>query len=448
MSRLDESGATPYNCLSDYGAIDVLAKQKKLAPFMNSPFESIVKRNSINRDKNIPYAVNFNDRKIKPQRGLINHTKLNLAAATRRPVAFDKSPFEKQIRGRQNYYDISDVRLDLDKYTELLNAEMALENVKKMKELQQAQMFLPNVLKKITAHEKLIEMGIMPKGSKPLLTPAEKAYLNMVGNLSPEQLFAKFSEISKTQEAIDEVAGDGGEVKVGEEEGEEEEEEEKEDPVDRSPLDEDDVIIMLDEFLEKHNKKTLTKQTATEFVDNLIMNTLIRFGGTEDEARERINMMKEDKYYNDTVAEIAKQQTKSKKIVEIWGSFAKRLKADAFGDSDVEEEEEKKSSKDDDYFYNIAEKMIKADIKELGEVYVVNNNVLKSFDTKNQTDRISVLEKIADSIGADYNVKGLTESLLMRTDSTSFKNLDKYITSGKREILIDPVNSIMYWRKV
>jgi hypothetical protein len=442
MSYLDESGAIPYNVLSDYGAKDVLAKQKKLAPFMNSPFESIVKRNSINRDKNIPYAVNFNDRKIKPQRGLINHTKLNLAAATRRPVAFDKSPFEKQIRGRQNYYDISDVRLDLDKYTELLNAETALENAKKMKELQQAQMFLPNVLNKITAHEKLIEMGIMPKGSKPLLTPAEKAYLNMVGNLSPEDLFAKFSEISKTQEAIDEVAGDGGEAKVGEEE---DKEEEKTD-IGKVSDELDDLIRdlrnkgnSLDEYIDDALEGDPIKEVAKDLVDDVFSSVIKNM---DEEAKIQ-------KELEDILNKHKDREDREKAKEAIKEDFADLMDELLLATGGIDAPPPPKSGElfgeDFDFF---AKNMIKADIKELGEVYVVNNDILRSFNAKNQTSRISVLEAIADSIGADYNVKGLTGTSLMRTDSTSFKNLDKHITSGKREILIDPVNKIIYWRKV
>jgi len=214
MSYTQYTSALPFNTLSNYGARDILVKQPKLAPFMDSPFESVVKRNSNNDAKNTTNPVNFNDRKIKPTRGLRNTKPINIQAYLRRPVAFDKSPFERQIRAKQNFFNIENTRLDVDKYAEYLNAEMMEQNEAQAKEMQRAQMFLPSIIQKMELHQKQIQLGIAPNGSKPQFTPGEQAYLNIVGNLSPEELFAKFDAISNTQEALAPIADGGGEVKL------------------------------------------------------------------------------------------------------------------------------------------------------------------------------------------------------------------------------------------
>ena len=212
MSYTSYESAVPFNILSNYGAIDVLAKQKPLAPFMDSPFKSVIDRNNTNLSKDNLYDVDYGNQKMKNENVLQTARPLNLKAYMKKPTPFDGSPFMKQIKGNQNYHSITETRLGMDQYLELLNSEMEAENAAVAKEQIQAQLLLPGILKKITDVDRQIKAGIIPGTAKPNFSPMEIAYMNLLGNLSPAELFAKYQAVSSTGEPLqpgaDAIIGD------------------------------------------------------------------------------------------------------------------------------------------------------------------------------------------------------------------------------------------------
>ena len=204
MSYYDTQNAVPYNVIQDFGASDNIVKQSKPKPFDKSPFASVIYRNTSNLPKDNYYDVDYKEGKMKPTRGIIPHKKGDISGYFKGSVAFDNTPFNKVINDKANYYHVRGTRLSLNEYTALIQGEAAKLAQATQLEIQQAQMFLPTILKKITMHSKLVQEGVLPGSSKPNFTEAEKAYLNMIGNLSPEQLFLKMKALSGIQDKVEE----------------------------------------------------------------------------------------------------------------------------------------------------------------------------------------------------------------------------------------------------
>jgi hypothetical protein len=202
MSYTTYEAALPYNVLSDYGAVgDAEMPSRPLQPFDHSPFMPLIKPNQ-------------NYYKVDYKRGLIHqrtmcgppygrHQKrpINWAALKRTPKPFDRSPFKPVIEKSQNYWHIREQKLSLNDYTEIAKEEEAAKTAETQREVEQAQLFLPSILRKITEHRQRIALGEVEPDSQPDFTQGERAYMAMLGNLTPEQLAERMVEINNRQQA-------------------------------------------------------------------------------------------------------------------------------------------------------------------------------------------------------------------------------------------------------
>lgn len=192
MSYYDMSGATPYDTIANYGATTTL-KSKPTKAFDNSPFNNRI----YTKHENL-YSVDYDKDSTSSTKGLKNKTPVNLSSFMKAPKAFDNSPFQSRIyTNHKNYYDVNKNVMSMEQYISAAEKEKEEANSKKATEMQASMLFLPNILKKISAHKKAIEMKLVHPGSKPAFTPAEQTYLNMVGNMSVDELYAKMRSLDQ-----------------------------------------------------------------------------------------------------------------------------------------------------------------------------------------------------------------------------------------------------------
>ena len=196
MSYNTYAAATPFNVLADYGAYETLSvPRRKPVPFDHSPFESVIKQS-----QNF-HAVDYNKGRTGPKMcGPQKRWKrpINLEALKKKPMPFDNSVFAPIIKRQQNYYHVRGSRLSLKSYTDIAAEEQAAVAELLAREVQEAQLFLPSILKKITAHQTAQSLGLKDRTSQPPFTPGEKAYLALFADLTPDELRAKLLQIQQT----------------------------------------------------------------------------------------------------------------------------------------------------------------------------------------------------------------------------------------------------------
>ena len=429
----------PYDEFQNYQAQDFETSGKRDKPFDKSVFNPVVNRN-INNNY---YSLNKGSTRNLKGRPLHSGVRrLNFKNETARPVPFDKSPFIKQINSSQNYYKISANRLSVDQYMKTLLAEQSITNDKKMKELQAAQMFLPNILNKMTEHKKLVQMGILPSSSKPPYTPAEQAYMNFTGNLTPAELLAKFKELEQTQTIVEATTA-----------ADEAEDSAVTPATSTIPPPEDEIIsdtelaqILLSFGVEED--ENVNRKIAENIVDDMIKKALTKL---EVENTEKALINKNKRLY-DQVVDSIKVSSKRKNFEDVK-SIVNDIVSDIIASKKTDETEEFFESDEE---LNVSDFISKYNIPlsedKGGEMrYIVDKDVLKSMG-KNNLERKLILEEFSKALNmrkekGKYVVKGTTKKGLLRSDSSFLDvNIPKVI-SGKRNLYFYPDLNIIMWDK-
>ena len=184
-------GIQPFNVIQDWGAQSSLSQMRRLSPYPKySPFMQIARRSGCGpgpRPPSVPL-----DERIRLSG---NHP----------GTPFDKSPFEEVSKRRNNLHPISMARLPMSMYRNLMESEENAAKAKANEEIVQAQLFIPNIYKKMEIHKAMLEEGLVLPGSEPDYTEAEKAYLAHIGTHDLDKIKQILTNMSNSLQQVQET---------------------------------------------------------------------------------------------------------------------------------------------------------------------------------------------------------------------------------------------------
>lgn len=184
-------GIQPFNVIQDWGAQSSLSNSRRYTPYpYKSPFMTIANRSGCGPGPRPP-SVPLDER----VRIYGNHP----------GTPFDKSPFEENSKRNVNFHPISMARLPMSMYASLMEGEENKAKQAANDEIIQAQLFIPNIFKKMEMTKKLIEDGDLPHGTEPKYTEAEKAYLSHIGTHDLDKIKQILINMSKQLQEVAET---------------------------------------------------------------------------------------------------------------------------------------------------------------------------------------------------------------------------------------------------